>query len=161
MSDGTGVQASPRRGLKLSGSHQVRSDEILVAFSQIHVGAWRSVLAISFPVLAHIFTAAAKSVRFNSVQPTMVLTSFAGVPPTGVFLSKRTLYEELAIVDEALATLEERRTNIVNRIDACNSPGRDSSRVLQFPYRVTVTRPPRSPAGGRPKGSKAKSPKKG
>lgn len=76
-------------------------------------------------------------------------------------MTQRTLHEELATVDEALAALEERRTNIVNRIGACNSLGRDSSKILQFPYRVTVTRSARGPAGGRTKGSKAKPSDKG
>jgi hypothetical protein len=75
-------------------------------------------------------------------------------------VTQRTLHEELATVDEALAALEERRTNIVNRIGACNSLGRDSSKILQFPYRVTVTRSSRGPAGDRRKGSKAKPSKK-
>ncbi len=76
-------------------------------------------------------------------------------------MTQRTLHEELATVDEALAALEERRTNIVNRICACNSLGRDSSKILQFPYGVTVTRSSRGPEGDRRKGSKAKPSKKG
>jgi hypothetical protein len=76
-------------------------------------------------------------------------------------VTQRTSHEELATVDEALAELEERRTNIVNRIVAGNSLGRDSSKILQFPYRVTVTRSSGGPAGDRTKGSKAKPSDKG
>jgi hypothetical protein len=76
-------------------------------------------------------------------------------------VTQRTLHEELATVDEALAALEERRTNIVNRIGACNSLGRDSSKILQFPYRVTVTRSATAPVADRSNGSKAKPSKKG
>ena len=71
-------------------------------------------------------------------------------------MKKRTLYEELAIVDGALAELEERRTNIVNRIDAGNSRERGSSKVLSFPNRVAVISSPRGFDDDWPKGSKAK-----
>jgi hypothetical protein len=76
-------------------------------------------------------------------------------------VTQRTLHEELATVDEALAALEERRTNIVHRIGACNSLGRDFSKILKFPYRVTVTRSSDGPAGGRTKGSKTEPSDKG
>jgi hypothetical protein len=75
-------------------------------------------------------------------------------------VTQRTLHEELTTVDEALTALEERRTNIVNRIVAGNSLGRDRSKILQFPYQITVTRSARGPAGDRSKGPKAKPSKK-
>jgi hypothetical protein len=71
-------------------------------------------------------------------------------------LKKRTLYEELEIIDEALAELEERRTNLVNRIESSISKC-GSSNVLSFPNRVTVRRLLRGSTDW-PQGSKAKSP---
>jgi hypothetical protein len=64
------------------------------------------------------------------------------------------------MVDESLAELEQRRINIINRIDASASSGRDASKILQFPYQVTETSSSRGRVGGRPKGSKAKPPAK-
>ena len=60
-------------------------------------------------------------------------------------LKKQTLHEELAIVDEALAALEERRTNIVHRMMAQISPDTGSSNLLPFPKPTRITvRPTRS-----------------
>jgi hypothetical protein len=93
----------------------------------------------------------------SSVQP--VVATIVGATPKGVILSKQTLYEELATVDEAIAALEDRRTNIVNRIDSASSES-GSSKVLQFPGLVTVKRSPRRSTTDWPRVSKAKSPDK-
>ena len=67
-------------------------------------------------------------------------------------MKKRTLYQELEIVDAALAELEERRTNIINRIDNATSE-RGSSKILQFPGRVIVKRSSRRSNADWPRGS--------
>jgi hypothetical protein len=69
-------------------------------------------------------------------------------------MNTKKMHHELEMIDGAIAELEERRTELINRIDNFNSRKRGSSRVLQFPSRVTVKRAPRGSATDWPRGSK-------
>jgi hypothetical protein len=75
-------------------------------------------------------------------------------------MNSKKMHDQLEMIDGAIAELEERRTELINRIDNFNSRKRGSSRVLQFSSRVTVKRAPRGSATDWPRGSEASSPDK-
>jgi hypothetical protein len=52
-------------------------------------------------------------------------------------MDSRKMHHQLEMIDGALAELEERRTELVNRINNSNSLER-GSKVLQFPGRIAV-----------------------
>jgi hypothetical protein len=62
-------------------------------------------------------------------------------------MTTRSLTEELEIIDQTMAELDDRRAEIVRRI--VDAPERNDlpSNVLRFPDRVSVKRSPRE-AGG-------------
>ena len=68
-------------------------------------------------------------------------------------MNTKKMHHELETIDGAIAELEERRAELINRIHNSNSTER-GSRVLQFPSRVTVKRAPRGSATDWPRGSK-------
>jgi hypothetical protein len=57
-------------------------------------------------------------------------------------MSNRKLHQELKKIDEALAVLEERRTNIINRLSSPASLSRIAAKILNFPNKITVTDTP-------------------
>jgi hypothetical protein len=75
-------------------------------------------------------------------------------------MNSKKLHDQLEMIDGAIAELEERRTELINRINDFNSRKRGSSKVLQFSSRVTVKRSPRGSDDDWPKGLDAKSPDK-
>jgi hypothetical protein len=75
-------------------------------------------------------------------------------------MSSKNMNHELEMIDGAIAELEDRRTELIHQIDNINSRKRGSSRVLQFPSRVTVRRSPRDSDDDWPKRLNAKSPDK-
>jgi hypothetical protein len=56
--------------------------------------------------------------------------------------SVRNLHEELKKIDQELSKLEERRTEIINRMSGLNRPTRGSSTVLYFPNGITISESP-------------------
>ena len=69
-------------------------------------------------------------------------------------MNSKKMHHELEMIDGAIGELEERRTELINRIDNSNSTER-GSKVLQFPSRVTVKRSPRGSATDWPRGLKS------
>lgn len=55
-------------------------------------------------------------------------------------MSAYKLQDELDMIDEAIAKLEDRRTNIIAQMNRTSLHKQDPSKVLTFPGRVTVTR---------------------
>jgi hypothetical protein len=70
----------------------------------------------------------------------------------------KSLAEELEIIDQTMAELDDRRTAIINQMANSSEPHDLPSNVLRFPARVTVKSPPRSSDGGWPPGSDATTP---
>jgi hypothetical protein len=67
----------------------------------------------------------------------------------------KSLTEELEIIDQTMAELDDRRTTIINRLADSSDRHNLPSNVLQFPGRVSVRRSPRGAAVDWPLGSKA------
>jgi hypothetical protein len=74
-----------------------------------------------------------------------------------LLLSLWNLHEELSKIDQELAQLEERRSQIINRMSGLDTPKGGPSNVIHFPTCITVRDSPTESADDWPRRSKPKS----
>jgi hypothetical protein len=67
-------------------------------------------------------------------------------------MTMKSLTEELEIIDQTMAELDDRRAAIINRMADSSDRHNLPSNVLQFPGRVTVRRSPKGSSGDWPPG---------